>query len=351
LGCAVAPLDSAPETGPPSPSPVDSAGIIPGDLSAPTARTYCRHPFSSPGAHHFAVGRAKQQRSHVVGGIVERVSSSGALGALVDNTSRVEAQVSRDDLVRVDGRSRLTLARGYFDMVRWIRDAGVQRRADRERLSPVLFQRGWRVDKPYPLGPSAVRCMSHVKRPVRTTVLERAEWQCDHHAELRVRRYFTQKHGGFASASWAGLGVTSVLLWNLKSHRRHRRSFQVKRGGGELGTPSAPPAGHRPPPRRRGDWVLRVRQELPAALGGAWGRGHAQLHREGEEGSEPGALRGPLGAHHRQLDHGGEDPRRAPHLGSPTARGGELSRVHTEPAMLALIAGCATSPTKLPWSR
>ncbi|XQJ30331.1 tuzin, putative [Leishmania guyanensis] len=89
-------------------------------------------------------------------------------------------------------------------MVKWIRDAGVH-------------------------------CVSCVKRSVRLLVLEGAEWQRDHHAELRALqrerawRCFIQRYSGFVSAYWAALGVLSVLLWNFKSCGRHPRSFQVKR--------------------------------------------------------------------------------------------------------------------------
>ncbi|XUY37147.1 tuzin, putative [Leishmania panamensis] len=187
---------------------------------------------------HVQVGRTATNEGRVVGGIVGRVNSNGTLGVLMDK-SCFAAQVSQDDLVLVEGRARITLERGYLDMVKWIRDAGVHRRADRERLSSVLYQRGWRVDRLYLLGPSDVHCVSYVKRSVRLLVLERAEWQRDHHAELRalqrerVRerawRYAIQRYSGFVSANWAALGVLSVLLWNFKGCRRHQRTFQVKR--------------------------------------------------------------------------------------------------------------------------
>ncbi|KAK7197475.1 tuzin [Novymonas esmeraldas] len=268
---------SAPAPPPPllpsSPSSsTTTTGFIPGDLSSFTARAYFTHPLIGLGVHHFAVGRIKAQLARdeyvvdmeevhlspmaevsarvyvrvgrtttnagrVVGGIVGRVNSNGTLGVLLDNNS-FEAQVSQDDVVLVEGRSRFTLEKGYFDMVEWIRDAGVHRRADRERLCSLLYQRGWRVDKLYLLEPGDVHCMSYVKKSVRMVVLEKAEWQRDHHAEMRTLlrervkertwRYVVQKYSGFVSANWAGLGVMSVFLWNFKNYRRQQRSFQVK---------------------------------------------------------------------------------------------------------------------------
>ncbi|CAD2215708.1 tuzin [Angomonas deanei] len=79
--------------------------------------------------------------------------------------------------------------------------------------------------------------MVYLKRSVRVLVLEKAEWQRSHHAEMRTLlrerskerswRYFIQKYSGFISANFAGLGVLSVFLWNFKNYRKHQRSFQM----------------------------------------------------------------------------------------------------------------------------
>ncbi|KAG5511321.1 hypothetical protein GH5_07570 [Leishmania sp. Ghana 2012 LV757] len=273
-GAAAAQSSSSPEVAPSSSAVLygNPSSCIPGDFDSLTVRAYVRHPLIGLGVHHFAVGSIKEQVSHdeyivdmeeahlspvaevgarvyvrvgrtatstgrTVGGIVGRVNSNGTLGVLLDN-SNFEAQLSQDDVVLVEGRSRFNLEKGYLDMVEWIRDAGVHRRADREQLCSLLYQRGWRVDTLYLLEPSDVHCVSYLRKMVRMMVLEKVEWQRDHHAEMRALllervkerswRYFIKKYSGFVSANWAGLGVISVFLWHFKSYRRQQRSFQVK---------------------------------------------------------------------------------------------------------------------------
>lgn len=247
-------------------------GIIPCDIRSLSARAYFQHPLIGLGVHHFAEGRVKKQLSYdeymvemeevhlspivevsarvyvrigrtktnagrVVGGIVGRVNSNGTLGVLMDNNT-FEPQVSQDNVALVEGRSRFTLEKAYFDMDEWMRDAGVRRRGDRERLCSLLYQRGWRVEKLYMLDASDVHCMPYLKKSVRMKVLEKVEWQREHHAEMRALlrervkertwRYFIQKYSGFVSANWAGLGVMSVFLWFFKNYHRQQREFQVK---------------------------------------------------------------------------------------------------------------------------
>lgn len=247
-------------------------GVIPGDFAALTAHAYFERPLIGLGVHHFASGHVVKQLSRseyivnmeevhlspivevsarvyvllgrtgvnpgrIVGGIVGRVNSNGTLGVLLDNNT-FESQLSQDDVVLVEGRSRFTLEREYYDMVEWVRDAGVLRRADRERVCSFLYQRGWRVDKLYLLEPGDINCMTYLSPSIRMVVLEKAEWQKLHHAEMRTLlrervkerewRYFIQKFSGFVSANWAGLGVMSVFLWNFKNYRRQQRSFQMK---------------------------------------------------------------------------------------------------------------------------
>lgn len=256
----------------PSSAGVRPKSIIPRDIRTLSARAYFQHPLIGFGVHHFAEGRITQQLSYdeyvvdmeevhlspivevsarvhvrvgrtqtnagrVVGGIVGRVNSNGTLGVVMDNNT-FEPQVSQDCVELVEGRSRFTLEKAYFDMVEWMRDAGVRRRGDRERLCSLLYQRGWRVEKLYMLEPGDVHCMPYLKKSVRMKVLEKVEWQREHHAEMRALlrervkertwRYFIQKYSGFVSANWAGLGVMSVFLWFFKNYHRQQRAFQVK---------------------------------------------------------------------------------------------------------------------------
>lgn len=186
---------------------------------------------------YIKVGRTSNFAGRIISGIVGKINSNGTLGILLDNNS-FESQVAPEDIYLVEGRSKFTLSKDYIEMVEWVRDAGVRRRADQERICSVLYHRGWRVDRLYMLEGQDVHCMAYVKKSVRMSVLEKAEWQRAHHAEMRtllrekVReralRYFVQKYSGFVSANWAGLGVLSVFLWQFKNYRKNQRAFQLK---------------------------------------------------------------------------------------------------------------------------
>eukprot|EP00796_Vickermania_ingenoplastis_P007195 gene7195-5055_t len=183
------------------------------------------------------VGRTAQFSGRIISGIVGKINSNGSLGVLLDNNS-YESQVQPGDVYLVEGRSKFTLSKDYAGMMEWIRDAGVRRRADQERICSLLYQRGWRVDRLYLLEGPDIHCMTYVKKSVRMSVLEKAEWQRAHHTEMRTLlrekvkerelRYFVQKYSGFVSANWAGLGVLSVFLWQFKNFRKSQRSFQLK---------------------------------------------------------------------------------------------------------------------------
>ncbi|XQJ30335.1 hypothetical protein NXY56_006416 [Leishmania guyanensis] len=249
-------------------------------------------------------------------------------------------------------------------MVKWIRDAGVH-------------------------------CVSCVKRSVRLLVLEGAEWQRDHHAELRALqrerawRCFIQRYSGFVSAYWAALGVLSVLLWNFKSCGRHPRSFQVKRAVSTLtdtghqhsSSPAEPPPFvERAAEKSCARQVLRqpgITHPRIAVLTGVRGRGRNSLLRLVVRKEHTAALFVEVRGGEATLSctvkamkmpnleccgtTGGPLPTPSPRRRRSTAsapsglshceRGASCRGCTTSPPRSPLIAGCATSPTKLPWSR
>lgn len=256
-------------------APRDGSGSLslqPEHFGQLRAEAYFENPLIGLGVHHFAMGRFTKKVSHdeflvemsevqlspiaevnsrvflkvgktenfsgrIISGIVGKINSNGTLGVLLDNNA-FEAQVSQDDVYLVEGRSKFTLGKDYADMLEWVRDAGVRRHADRERICSLLYQRGWRVNQLYMLEAGDVHCIAYVKKSVRMSVLEKAEWQRMHHNEMRTLlrekvkerelRYFIQKYSGFVSANWAGLGVLSVFLWQFKNYRKSQRAFQLK---------------------------------------------------------------------------------------------------------------------------
>lgn len=186
---------------------------------------------------YIKVGQTENYLGRIIGGIVAKINSNGTIGILLDNDT-FEAQVSPGDVYLMKGRSTFRLENRYQKILEWVRDAGVRRLADQERICAVLYHRGWNVDLLYMLQPQHVHCMAYVKKSDRMSVLEKVEWQRAHHAEMRtllrekVRerelRYFIQKYSGFVSANWAGLGVLSVFLWQYKNFRKSQRSFQLQ---------------------------------------------------------------------------------------------------------------------------
>lgn len=204
---------------------VDMHGVYLSPIAEVSSRVYIK------------VGQTENFVGRIIGGIVAKVNSNGTLGILLDNDT-FEAQVSPEDVYLMKGRSTFRLDKAYEDMLEWVRDAGVRRRADQERICAVLYHRGWDIDRLYMLQPQHVHCMVYVKKNVRMSVLEKVEWQRAHHAEMRtllrekVRerelRYFIQKYSGFVSANWAGLGVLSVFLWQYKNFRKSQRAFQLQ---------------------------------------------------------------------------------------------------------------------------
>lgn len=264
--CSGSATASSPSVTPSSPS------LDPLKFDSLVAATYFKNPLVGLGEHHFAKGRFTEKLSEdeflvdlsdvhlspiaevssrvyvkvggtspssgrIIGGVIAKVNSNGTLGVLLDNNV-FESQLSQENVYLVKGRSRFTLGKEYEEVLSWVRDAGVRRRADQERISAVLYHRGWRIDRLYLLEGADVHCMSYVKKSVRMCVMDKAEWQRIHHAEMRILllekvrerapRYFIQKYSGFVSANWAGLGVLSVFLWQFKNYRKSQRSFQLK---------------------------------------------------------------------------------------------------------------------------
>ncbi|EPY22874.1 hypothetical protein AGDE_13067 [Angomonas deanei] len=76
-----------------------------------------------------------------VGGVVTKVNSNGTLGVLFDNNDYV-LQLPQEKVSLSTGRSRFTLTEDYKKMLVWMKDAGVKRHGDLERLCIVLYARG-----------------------------------------------------------------------------------------------------------------------------------------------------------------------------------------------------------------
>ncbi|KAG5491706.1 hypothetical protein JIQ42_01612 [Leishmania sp. Namibia] len=172
----------------------------------------------------------------VMGGVAVRVNGNGTYGVLLDDDG-FDAAVPAERVVLSEGRAELVVDAEYRAVAEWVRGAGVVRRAQRESVACVLFQRGWRVDRLYLLTAPDVHCATQVARAVRMCVLEKSEWQRDHHREMRQLlrervkerdfRYKLAKYSGVVSASMALLGMAIAFGWNLKNYHTQQRAYEL----------------------------------------------------------------------------------------------------------------------------
>eukprot|EP00758_Cryptobia_borreli_P010210 Tbor_TRINITY_DN5551_c0_g1::TRINITY_DN5551_c0_g1_i1::g.12735::m.12735 len=124
-----------------------------------------------------------------------------------------------------------------MNMLSWVRNAGVDRRSDHESAAIILYHRGWREEKMYLLESSDVSCLLHLNKAVRLSLIEKAEWEREHHRHKRELskerlkeqewRYVLTKYSGVFSSIIAILGVLSVFTWNFKNYQKQQRSYQL----------------------------------------------------------------------------------------------------------------------------
>lgn len=170
------------------------------------------------------------------GGIVVRVNGNGTFCVMLDNNS-FDLSASADMICLSEGRSKFVSNSAYLDVVEWIRTSGVSRRVDQEIIACILFQRGWRLEKLYLLEGVDVHCMTFIPKSMRMCVLDKSEWQRDHHKQMRQLlkervkerdfRYRLTKYSGVVSASMAFLGIAFAFGWNVKNYRTQQRQYQL----------------------------------------------------------------------------------------------------------------------------
>lgn len=217
-------------------------GVIKAKISGTVYAVHLQHLFLSPlieiGSRvHIEYGKDEEYVGVVMGGVVVRVNGNGTYAVLLDNNS-LDLAVPAQMIVLSKGRAEFVNNTQYQDVVEWLRTAGVARRSHQESIACVLFQRGWRVDKLYLLEASDVHYMTHIPKGVRMCVLDKSEWQRDHHRQMRQLlkerikerdfRYRLTKYSGVVSASMAFLGIAFAFGWNVKNYHTQQRSYQLK---------------------------------------------------------------------------------------------------------------------------
>lgn len=173
----------------------------------------------------------------LVGGIIVLVNSNGTFGALLDN-NQIDLAVPRDKLALSEGRCKFLDNPRYDEIVAWLRSAGLTIDSDIHSTACILFVRGWRADRLYLLEGGDVSQLTHLTKSVRMSIMEKAEWQRDHHRQMRSiykervkerdKRYLANKYAGILSASVAFCGAFSLFGWNYKNYLKQQRSYQMK---------------------------------------------------------------------------------------------------------------------------
>nr|CAJ2471898.1 unnamed protein product [Leishmania braziliensis] len=218
-----------------------AGGVVKARIAGSTYAVHLQHLFLSPivevGSRVYVEhGRDEECVGAVVGGVVVRVNGNGTYGVLLDN-NRLDTAVPAEMVVLSEARAKLVSGAEYGEVVAWLRTAGVARRAHQESIACILYQRGWRVDRLYLLTTSDMHCMTHIPRAVRMCVLDKSEWQRDHHRQMRgllrerVKerdfRYTLTKYSGVVSASMALLGIAFAFGWNMTTYRTQQRAHQL----------------------------------------------------------------------------------------------------------------------------
>ncbi|GET86197.1 tuzin, putative [Leishmania tarentolae] len=176
-------------------------------------------------------------RVFLVGGLVVRVNPSGSLSVLLDN-NKIDLAVPPEKIAVSEGVCKFLNHPKYLQVVEWVRSAGLTEKDDVESTACTLYHRGWRAERLYLLEASDIRSMAHLSQCARMSLLEKAEWQRDHHRQMRNiyrervkeldRRYMSAKYAGILSASVAFCGAFSLFWWNYRNYLTHQRSYQMR---------------------------------------------------------------------------------------------------------------------------
>ncbi|CAC9451608.1 putative tuzin [Leishmania infantum JPCM5] len=176
-------------------------------------------------------------RVFLVGGLVVRVNPNGTLGVLLDH-NKVDLAVPPEKIAVTEGVCKFLNHPKYLRVVEWVRSAGLSETDDVESTACILYHRGWRAERLYLLEASDIRSMTHLSQSARMSLMEKAEWQRDHHRQMRNihrervkerdRRYMSAKYAGILSASVAFCGAFSLFGWNYRNYLTHQRSYQMR---------------------------------------------------------------------------------------------------------------------------
>lgn len=196
-------------------------------------------PFMEIGARIYVTyeRQGEDPRALLLSGVIVLVNPNGTYGVLLDN-NQIDLAVPREKIAIFEGRCKFLESPKYKEVTEWIHSAGVEAQADIQSTSCILFLRGWRADRLYLLEAGDISPLRHLNKSVRMSIMEKAEWQRDHHRQMRSiykervkekdKRYLFSKYAGILSASVAFCGAFSLFGWNYKNYLKQQRTYQMR---------------------------------------------------------------------------------------------------------------------------
>lgn len=169
-------------------------------------------------------------------GLIVKVNGNATYTMLMEN-NEIELSVSINNVYKREGRSKITTNFKVVELMEWMKSCLTDPR-DVVAVSLILYKRGWRVELMYLLEKSDIHCMTFVSVIQREAVIEKAQWERDHHAVVRLLhrervkdrdlRYSLAKYKGTISCI-AGICVVSyVFTANFRAYRKQQRSYQLR---------------------------------------------------------------------------------------------------------------------------
>lgn len=169
-------------------------------------------------------------------GLVVKVNGNATYTMLMEN-NEIELSVSINSVYKREGRSKIMNNPKVVELMEWMRSCIMDLR-DVVAVSLILYKRGWRVEQMYLLERSDIHCMTFVSVIQREAIIEKAQWERDHHGVVRLLhrervkdrdlRYSLAKYKGTISCI-AGICVVSyVFTANFRAYRKQQRNYQLK---------------------------------------------------------------------------------------------------------------------------
>lgn len=172
-------------------------------------------------------GLRREDRAFLIGGLVVRVNLNGTFGLLLDN-NKVDLVVPQEKIAITEGVCKFLQHPRYLEVVEWVRSAGLDSDEEVRGTACILYHRGWRAERLYLLEAPDIRSMTHLSKSARMSIMEKAEWQRDHHRQMRSiykervkerdRRYMFSKYAGIyrpalhSSELFRFLGGTTKII-------------------------------------------------------------------------------------------------------------------------------------------